>query len=62
MNEKLLLSVGEAAEMLGVSRRLVYDLIHAEGFPAVKLGGRRFIHRELLAEWMKARAQKGVTV
>lgn len=53
---KLAYSVEEAAEALGVSRSLVYQLIHQRGFPSVKLRGRRVISAELLAEWMRTQA------
>ena len=53
---KLAYSVEEAAEALGVSRSLVYRLIHQRDFPSVKLRGRRVISAELLAEWMRAQA------
>lgn len=59
MIEKLALSVTEAAEALGISRRSMYNLIHKEGFPTLMVGGRRLISRELLAEWIKSQAQKG---
>lgn len=60
MVEKLTLSVTEAAQVLGVSRRTVYNLIHQENFPTLMVGGRRLISRELLAEWVReqARGQK----
>lgn len=57
---KLAYSVEEAAEALGVSRSLVYQLIHQSGFPSVKLRGRRLISAELLAEWMRAQAGGGI--
>lgn len=56
---KLAYSVEEAAEALGVSRSLVYQLIHQSGFPSVKLRGRRLISAELLAEWMRQQAGGG---
>ena len=55
-SEKLVYSVTEAAQALGVSRRTMYEVIHQEGFPTLKVGGRRLISRELLAEWVKAQA------
>lgn len=53
---KLAYSVEEAAEALGVSRSLVYRLIHQRGFPSVKLRGRRLVSIELLAEWIRTQA------
>ena len=56
---ELTYNVSEAAAALGISRRSMYNLIHQEGFPTLTVGGRRLISRELLAEWVKAQAQKG---
>ncbi|MDE7054920.1 MAG: helix-turn-helix domain-containing protein [Oscillospiraceae bacterium] len=53
---ELTYNVTEAAEALGVSRQTMYELIHKEGFPTLKVGGRRLISRELLAEWVRVQA------
>lgn len=53
---ELTYTVKEAAEALGISRRSMYDLLHEEGFPTLKVGGRRLISRELLAEWVRTQA------
>ena len=55
---ELTYSVTEAAAALGISRRSMYDLIHREDFPTLRVGGRRLISRELLAEWVKAQATR----
>ena len=57
---KLTYTVKEAAEALGVSVQSVYDLIHSDGFPALRVGGRWKISAELLAEWVRAQAGGGV--
>jgi len=54
--KKLAYTVSEAAEALGVSRKLVYDLIHSGDFPSLKVGGRRLISAELLSEWVRRQA------
>jgi excisionase family DNA binding protein len=36
----LVLSVAEAAEMLGISRTLAYELVARDELPALRLGGR----------------------
>lgn len=55
---ELTYSVTEAAEVLGISRPSMYNLIYAEGFPTLKVGNRRLISKELLAEWVKEQAAK----
>lgn len=52
-NNKLALSVTEAAVLLGVSRPTVYTLIHRADFPAFKLGSRTLISRAGLAAWIE---------
>lgn len=53
---ELTYNVTEAAAALGISRRSMYDLMHREDFPTLKVGGRRLISRELLAEWVRVQA------
>lgn len=55
---ELTYNVTEAAEALGISRHSMYELLHREDFPTLKVGGRRLISKELLAEWVKAQAKK----
>jgi excisionase family DNA binding protein len=45
-------SVIEAAEMLGISRAMVYVLIEAGEIRSRKIGARRVITREALAEFL----------
>jgi excisionase family DNA binding protein len=47
-SERLVLSVPEAAGMLGVSPRLAYDLVARGELPALRLGGRIVILRRPL--------------
>lgn len=58
MVEKLTYSVTEAAEALGVSRPTMYELIHREGFPSLKVGNRVLISRRRLVEWVDQQAGK----
>jgi excisionase family DNA binding protein len=46
----LVVSVAEAAECLGVSRALMYDLVRDGTVPAVQLGSRRVIAKRTLEE------------
>lgn len=54
---KLLLSVPEAAECLGVCSKVVYNLIHSKEFPTVWIGRRALISRAGLAEWVRKQEQ-----
>lgn len=59
MSEKLALSIREACDVLGVSRSYMYQLIHVEGFPALKIGNRVLISISDLQTWLSEQA-KGV--
>ena len=49
--EKIALNVSEAADILGVSRTVLYRLMHRDDFPAFKVGKRTLIPRAKLEEW-----------
>ena len=58
VNEKITLSVTEVAEILGVSRPVVYQLIHRDDFPSFKIGSRTVVPRLALEEWANAQVAK----
>ena len=47
------LSIPEAAQLLGVSRDCMSQLVRRADFPAVKIGGKYLISRAGLAEWLE---------
>ena len=51
-SQKLAYSVSEAAELLGLSRPTIYQLIHRTGFPVVRIGRRTLIPRRALEDWI----------
>ena len=56
--DKLAYSTAEAAEVLGVSRPVIYTLMRRADFPAVKIGTRTLISEEGLRAWVQAQASK----
>lgn len=53
MENKMLLSISEAAAVLGISRPSIYRLIHADdGFPIIRVGGRVLVPVRQLQEWL----------
>lgn len=57
-SDKILLTVSEAADALGLSRSTVYSqLIHQPGFPVVRLGGSVRVNRERLQDWADAHTE-----
>ena len=53
----LILSAEDVADILKVSRSFAYNLFYAKGFPAIKIGSRRFVRREKLLKWLEAHLQ-----
>lgn len=55
----LMLNVIQVAAVLGISRAGAYELVHSEGFPALKIGNRIVVPKNKLREWIDANtAQK----
>ena len=50
----LMLSVAEVAAVLGISRAGAYELVHGNGFPALKLGSRIVVPKDKLLAWIDA--------
>ena len=40
------------AAVLGISRAGAYELVHSEGFPALKIGNRIVVPKDKLREWI----------
>ena len=61
MTDKLLLTIPEVAQALGLSRSTVYNtLLHQVDFPVVRLGGSVRVNREKLQAWLDARTEGGM--
>ncbi len=52
-SDRLVMSVTEAAEFLGISRALAYELARSQRLPAVRLGRRLVVPRKALAFWLE---------
>lgn len=50
-NEKIGLNVSEAANMLGISKNLMSELIKYPDFPCIKFKRRIVINKKKLQEW-----------
>ena len=53
MNQKILLTPAEVAEVLSISRSVVYDLISANEFRSIKVGRARRVLRTSLDEYVR---------
>lgn len=52
----LLLSVMEAATVMGLARNKMYELVHRTDFPLIRLGKSMRIPRDLLLTWLEKQA------
>lgn len=50
----LMLNGVQVAAVLGISRAGAYELVHSEGFPALKIGSRIVVPKDKLREWIDA--------
>lgn len=57
--EKRTYSVEEAAQVVGISARYMYDLVKTEGFPVIRIGRRLLVPVKKLDQWLEEQAQKG---
>ena len=46
----LMLNVVQVAAVLGISRAGAYELVHSDGFPALKIGSRIVVPKDKLRE------------
>lgn len=56
IDERLTLTIDETADLLGVSRTLVYRLIRDQGLPVVQFGGKKLVPRRRLEQWVDTQA------
>ena len=54
---RLVISVSEAAEILGISRGLAYELARVGQLPSLRLGRRLVVPRAALLTWLEGAAQ-----
>lgn len=50
-NEKLSITVEEAAKLLGVGRNTMLEFVKMDGFPAIRLKRKIIIDKEALPKW-----------
>lgn len=57
--DKLAYSSTETAQVLGVSRPTVYQLMKRVDFPVFKVGNRTLVSADGLRAWVQAQAERG---
>lgn len=53
---RITISTKEAAQMLGVSLPTMYELVHIEGFPSIRVGKKILVSVEGLRHWVNERS------
>lgn len=48
----IMLNADQLAQVLGISRAGAYQLMHAKGFPTVKIGKRMIVPKQELIAWL----------
>ena len=56
---KPVLSIPEAARIVGISRARMYEIAKIEGFPCIQIGKRLLVSSKGLERWLDERAQVG---
>lgn len=56
-DERMTMSVAEAAKALGISRPSLYALLDVPGFPSFRVGRRVLISRAGLARWVEQQTE-----
>ena len=51
--EKLVYSIQEAADLLGISRSYVYEMVRNGTIPSLELGKKRVIPKVKFNQWVK---------
>ncbi len=59
IKNRIAITTEEAAEMLGLSMTTMYELVHAEGFPSMRIGKKILISVEGLQNWLNERSGTG---
>lgn len=51
--EKIVYSIKEVAELLGISRSLAYEMIKTKKLPVLTLGRRKVVPKTQLEQWIQ---------
>ena len=53
------LNAEQVAAYLGFSRSQAYTLMHAEGFPTIRIGKRMLVPEDKFVQWLDEQSQRG---
>jgi len=52
----ILLTAKDVAEILGITHRHAYEVMEEKGFPLVRIGRLKRVHRDLFFKWLEEKA------
>ncbi len=52
----LILTVDHISEIMGVSKRIAYELMEQKGFPLIRVGRLKRVNREAFFGWLEKQA------
>jgi excisionase family DNA binding protein len=52
----LILTVDHVSEIMGVSKRIAYELMEYKGFPLIRIGRLKRVNREAFFGWLEKQA------
>lgn len=52
----LILTAEHIAEIMGVSKRIAYEIMEYKGFPLIRLGRLKRVNREAFFKWVEKQA------
>lgn len=52
----LILTADHVAEIMGISKRVAYELMEYKGFPLIRLGRLKRVNRDSFFQWLNSRA------
>lgn len=58
--EKLVYSIQEAADLLGISKSYAYELVRKGTIPVLQLGRKRVIPKEKFNDWVNGKVEQKV--
>lgn len=56
--EKLLITINEAKQLLGIGRNLMLELVKVRGFPAIRFKRKILINKSKLQSWLDENSGK----
>jgi len=57
----IMLTAKEVAEILGITHRHAYEVMEEKGFPLVRIGRLKRVHRDMFFKWLEQKALGEVT-